>query len=250
MRKITKKCLPVIDGVFSVPEIGFAFIAKEGKSEYHVYDIRNIRPVKRQLARLTGDEDSIKLQIEILECYASSYKQVSDNAIEVWDGNVEEYEDVELPLYRKNKDRTFTYLNTTFYLKNVPTLKMVTASKEALANIKKRVSIDAIIAEVECNMNVSFDGVSTVIKSRISVEDILDKEKYYTFLIKEPYKGRGQFETLVIEKSNVGVYAEDGVLQIGVPMEVAGIVIGKEGRCSKKIAADLGLRYLDVKAIG
>ncbi|MDO4282111.1 MAG: hypothetical protein Q4D02_00580 [Clostridia bacterium] len=54
------------------------------------------------------------------------------NLIELYDSKFEEYEELELPLYRKNDKRymSFLYMGTTYIVKDVPTLKMVQKAYE------------------------------------------------------------------------------------------------------------------------
>lgn len=247
---ITKN--PAIINVLNCAKTGFSFIVKEGDKNYSVYDT-NIFSRKRELAAIEGDEEYISLNKELLDMYGLSYKKVSDTRIELFDPECEEYEDVELPLYRKDKNSRFgssyTYMNTTSILKNVPTKKMVEASNKYLSDFKFRVVKDALIAEVDCNIEFGLDLVSTIVETRYKItEDYLDMEKYYTFAIKEPYKHVGKYQTLVIDKKRAKKEAKDGVLQIAAPKDVAGIIIGKGGRCTKAMAQDLGFKYIDVKA--
>lgn len=246
MKKIMKKCLPVIDNVFHLPPAGFSFIAKEGKLEYSVYDTK-VMARKRELETVEGEPKNIDLYCEALGYYTSSYKRIGENKIEVWDPDVVEYEDVELPLYRKNKDKSFTYMREVKLLKGVPTQKMVNASKAYLANIRKQMRKDAVNAEAEAYIQVSPDGVSTILQKNYPVEEFFDEEEYYTFPLKRPYKYVGDYVTLIIKKSNISEYLDNGRLPILVPNAYAGMAIGKGGRCSKKMAEDLGIKLVDVK---
>ena len=242
---------PAVINVFNNAEEGFSFIVKEGDRNYSVYDTK-ISSHKRELAAIEADEEEIKLCRDLLDRYEMSYNKVSNTRLELFDPECEEYEDVELPLYRKDKKQkfsgSFTYMNTTSILKNVPTKKMVEASKKYLFNFKLRVVKESLIAEVELNIRFSSDLVSTIVVTSYKItSDYLDAQKYYTFAIKEPYKHFGEYQTLIIDKERANENAKDGVLMLSVPKEVAGIIIGKGGRCIKKIAQDLGFKYIDVK---
>ena len=142
----------------------------------------------------------------------------------------------------------YTYMNTLIKV-NVPTKSMVEASKKYLAKINKKIAADTLLCEVETCLEFSCDLVSTIIETNYKITaELLDSNKYYVFTIKEPYKKVGKYQSLVIDKERAVKEAKDGVLTIAVPKTVAGIVIGKDGRCTKEIAKDLGFKYIDVKA--
>lgn len=241
-------CMPVIRELYLVPQRNFSFIAKEGKLKYFVYDIIGSFCKKRQLASKDGDVSDIKLYQEVISYYTSSYKKVGDTKIEVWDPDVVEYEDVELPLYRKNNDGSFTYMRMSTLVKGVPTQKMVKASKKYLSKIDENVKIEGIKGEVEFNIKNGCDGVSTILKRACSIEKLLDENEYYTFVLKKPYKYVSKYETLIIKRSNILDKLKNGRLEILVPKEYVGIAIGKGGRCAKKMAEDLKVNFVDIKA--
>lgn len=243
---------PAIINALNCAKEGFSFIVKEGDKNYSVYDT-NIFSRKRELAAIEGDDEYISVNMELLDMYGLSYKKVSNTRLELFDPKIEEYEDVELPLYRKDKNSRFggsyTYMNTTSILKKVPTKKMVEASQKYLSDFKFKVIKGTLISEVECTIELGLDLVSAIVETNYKITpDYLDMEKYYTFAIKEPYRHIGKYQTLIIDKERAKEKAKDGVLQIAAPKGVAGIIIGKGGRCTKAMAQELGYKYIVVKA--
>lgn len=243
---------PAIISALNCAKEGFSFIVKEGDKNYSVYDT-NIFSHKRELAAIEGDDEYISLNMELLDMYGFSYNKVNNTRLELFDPKIEEYEDVELPLYRKDKNSRFggsyTYMNTTSILKKVPTKKMVEASKNYLSAFRLRCMKDALLGEIVTCIEFSCDCISTIVETDYKITpDYLDMEKYYTFAIKEPYRHIGKYQTLIIDKERAKEKAKDGVLQIAAPKGVAGIIIGKGGRCTKAMAQELGYKYIVVKA--
>ena len=248
------KKIPATINTFTLCETllkkGFSFIAKEGAGNYEVYDVEGCFWKARRLPQVTGDEEMIQLQAEVYDAMDVSYRKVSNSLIEVFDPDFEEYQDVDLPLYRASSYATsFSYMGTTFILKQVPTANMVKKAYEYKERVDQEIKRLALLGEITNGIDYSHDGVSTIIETDYQVTyDYLDESKFYMMYIKMPYRSYQRYKILVVSKEAAHENATDGVLEIAVPSEYAGIVIGKEGRCTKAMAQELGLRYVKVNA--
>lgn len=245
------KTMHVINA-FNKPKKGFVFAVKEKIGVYHVFDARGeflIQLQERKLAQQDLDKETADLYEEVYKMMEVSYCR-KGNVFEFFDPDCQEYEDIDVPLYRKGKGyKEYTYTGSSCIIKNVPTLKMVMKSEEYAEKIAKEILRTSLIGEIECMISVSADGVSTIVETDYAVTpEFMENDDYYLFCIEKPYKGRDSYRTLVIKKAAISDFAKDGVLPIAVPKEVAGIVIGKGGRCTKEMAKSLGLKYIDVKA--
>ena len=227
------KTVPTIINVFNVPRKGFSFLVKKGKCDYQVYDMKDYFYTPRELPCKTGDEQTVELFIEVLKDFGAGYKIISPEKVEIFDPAVEEYEDLELPMYQEIKLHNFSYLC------------------DYAVKLDKEIERCALLGEIRTEIDCIHDGISTIITTDKVVEDILLKEDlkgYYVRTLSKPYKGRGSYVTLVIDKTLIPEMSKDGVLHIAIPKAWAGIVIGKGGSCTKEMAKDLDLRYIDVKA--
>lgn len=244
------KRVPAMINVFNVPKDGFSFLVKKGKGDYRVFDTQ-WRYFERELPCRTGDEENVQLFVELLKMFGAGYKMVGQNKVEIFDPECEEYEDVELPLYQEVSSRNYSYMGFDYIAKNVPTKKMVAAAEKYLVKLEKEINRTSLLGEIRVEIDCRADCVSTIIDTDKEVTDVLTEEDlktYYVRTLNKPYMGRGSYVTLVIDKTAIPEMAKDGVLPITVPKDWAGIVIGKGGRCTKEMARELGLRYIDVKA--
>lgn len=244
------KTVPAIINVFNVPRRGFSFLVKKGKGDYQVYDMKDYFYTPRELPCKTGDEQTVELFIEVLKDFGAGYKIISPEKVEIFDPAVEEYEDLELPMYQEIKLHNFSYL-CDYAVKGVPTKKMVEAAEKYAVKLDKEIERCALLGEIRTEIDCIHDGISTIITTGKTVDSILSEEDlkgYYVRTLNKPYKGRGSYVTLVIDRTLIPEMSKDGVLHIAVPKDWAGIVIGKGGSCTKQMAKDLGLRYIDVKA--
>lgn len=240
---------PTIINVFNIPRKDFSFLVKKSVGDYRVYDTREHYYLERELPYKTGEEDAVKLFTLVLDEIGAKYRMIGKNKVEVFDPEVEEYEDVELPLYQEVKPRNFSYLNCEYFAKNVPTKRMVKAAEEYMAKVEKEIKQAALLGEVRCGIDCGHDNVSTIIETRNEITpELLNADVFYTVILNKPYKCCGSYVTLVIDRDAVVENAKDGVLHLIVPKKWAGIVIGKGGRCTKEMAKALGLKYIDVKA--
>lgn len=246
------KTMQVINA-FNTPKKGFVFAMKEKVGVYHVFDARSeFSYQERKLAKQDWkDKETADLYEEVYKMMEASYCR-KGNTFEFFDPDCQEYEDLDVPLYRKNKGKCYneyTYTSSSCMIKHVPTLKMVKKSEEYSERLAKEILRTSLIGEIENMIHISADGVSTIVETNYEVTpEFMENDDYYLFCIEKPYRGRGSNKTLVIKKSAISEFAKDGVLPIAVPKEVAGIVIGKGGRCTKEMAKSLGLKYIDVKA--
>lgn len=244
------KTMHVIN-VFNKPKKGFTFAVKEKVGVYHVFDARSEFLIQeRKLAQQDlGDKETADLYEEVYKMMEASYCR-KGNIFEFFDPNCQEYEDLDVLLYRKGKGyKEYTYTGSSCIIKHVPTLKMVKKSEEYSEMLAKEILRTSLIGEIENMIHISPDGVSTIVETNYEVTpEFLENDDYHLFCIEKPYKWRGTNKTLVIKKAAISDFAKDGVLPIAVPKEVAGIVIGKGGRCTKEMAKSLGLKYIDVKA--
>lgn len=246
------KTMQVIN-IFNSPKKGYAFAVKEKVGVYHVFDARTEFSIQeRKLAqKVCTDKETADLNEEIYKLMEASYIR-NGNTFVFIDPECQEYEDIELPLYRKAKEtgfKEYTYTGTTYTIKHVPTLKMVRKSEEYTERLAKEILRKSLICEIECMIGISLDGVSTIVETNYAVTpEFMENDDYHTFSIKKPYRGLGSYKTLVIKKSLIKDFATDGVLLLAIPKDMAGIVIGKGGRCTKEMAKSLGLKYINVKA--
>lgn len=233
----------------TLPQKGFSFIAKED-GKYVVYDVEGYFWRARRLPQITGDEEMINLQAEVYDAMKVSYRKVSNNLIEVFDPDFEEYQDVDLPLYRAAMYATsFSYMGTTFIVKQVPTANMVKKAYEYKSRIDQEIKNLALLGEITDGITYGYDGVSTIIETDYQITyDYLDNAKFYMLDIKTPYGSYRKYKTLVVSKEDAHENAINGVLELRVPSEYVGIVIGKEGRRTKAMAQEMGLRYVKVNA--
>lgn len=244
------KTMQVIN-IVNIPKKGFTFAVQEKVGVYHVFDVRTeFSFQERKLAQLDlEDKETADLYEEIYKMMKASYCR-KGNTFEFIDPDCQEYEDLDVLIYRKSKKpREFVYTGSSYIIRNAPTLKMVKKSEEYAEKLAKEILRTSLIGEIECMLIVSADGVSTIVETNYEVTpEFLENDDYHLFCIEKPYKWRGSYKTLVIKKSAINDFAKGGVLPIAVPKEVAGIVIGKGGRCIKEMAKSLGLKYIDVKA--
>lgn len=205
---------------------------------------------ERRLPQIVGDEEMINLQTEVYDAMKVSYRKVSNNLLEVFDPDFEEYQDVDLPLYRAAMYSTsFSYMGTTFILNQVPTANMVKKAYEYKERVEQEIKKVALLGEVTTGIIYSRDGVSTIIETDYVITyDHLDTKKFYIMSIKTPYKSYQKYMTLIVSKEAAQEFSRNGVLEIVVPSNYVGIVIGKEGRRTKEMARELELKYVKVNA--
>lgn len=247
------KTMQVINA-FNKPKKGYVFAVKEKVGVYHVFDARTEFLIQeRKLSQqVFEDKETADLYEEVYKLMEASYSR-NGNTFVFIDPECQEYEDIELPLYRKSSKgigiKEYIYTGSSYMIKHVPTLKMVMKSEEYAERLAKEMLRTSLIGEIEMTINISADGVSTIVETDYAVTpEFVENDDYHLFSIEKPYRGLGSYKTLVIKKSLIKDFATDGVLPLAIPKDMAGIVIGKGGRCTKEMAKALGLKYIDVKA--
>lgn len=243
------KTMQVIN-ILNMPKKGYTFAVKEKVGVYHIFDVRSEFSIReRKLFQIVYKEKkTADLIEEVYELMKASYNR-NGNTFEFIDPDCQEYEDLDLPIYRKGKRyNEYTYMGFSYVIKHVPTLKTVMKSEEYADGLAKEILRKGLIGEIETMLEFSLDGVSTIVDTDYAVTpEFLGNSDYHLFCIEKPYKGQSLYKTLVIKKELINDFAKDGVLPIAVPKAWAGIVIGKGGRCIKEMAKDLGLKYIDIK---
>lgn len=112
--------------VFKNVQVGFSFILREGKKDVVYYLNSKYEVKKRELVHsiIFSGREGQELYADILKTVSANYRWSGD-IVEVFDPEVEEYEDVQLPIY----DEAGTYLGMKL-LENLPTIQMVEKAKE------------------------------------------------------------------------------------------------------------------------
>lgn len=227
----------------------FSFLVKRKVGVYDVFDYDKDRflslCIKRQLpTEVFEDEESLKLFLELLETMGFHGKKIEGNKVQFIDPEHEAYEDLDLPLYEAaNKcDTSFSYLNTSYVKKNVPTKETVKSAYEYRDMVYKKIKETNVISEVVFGIESSLDGVSIIYETKEDVSEILNKEKFLVFHIKKPYGSYYMYKSLIISRAMAKHFSENGKIQIVVPKDIAGIVIGKKGGNITKLSEELGIK--------
>lgn len=231
----------------------FSFLVKIELGVYEVYDyLKSLGyRIKRELPGIEfKNSKDAELFAETVEVLGYSCKQFGNRILFV-DPEHEEYEDVDLPLYKKDDKYgiRYSYLNTSYCLEGVPTLETVKRANSYYDLVYQELKKAHLIADVEMKIDMSVDFVSTILDTREDVSKILDNNEYLVFHIYKPYGTNVKYKTLIISKERAKSYVYNGVLSILVPKEIAGLIIGKGGKNCKAMAEELGVKNICIDVI-
>lgn len=240
------KRLPVVINMFTKIDAPFSFLVKERLGVYHIYDYEEVYrlKIKREFpVRKLKTKSDADLCSELFKTLDLHVKRISDTEFLFVDPTYEEYEDVDLPLYKMTEKKgTYTYLNTSYILKNVPTKKTVKKAYEYMLMCQDKINRAVIKEDIEYSIESGNDTVSTVYTNSKDISKILNPEEFLIFHISIPYRNKTTYSSLVISKERAKQAAKNGMIKICVPKDVAGIVIGKSGKNIKELSEKLGLK--------
>ncbi len=229
--------------VFKNVQVGFSFILREGKKDVVYYLNSKHEVKKRELVHSTifSGREGQELYADILKTVSANYRWSGD-IVEVFDPEVEEYEDVQLPIY----DEAGTYLGMKL-LENLPTIQMVEKAKE---HEQKKIQSYNFMQYVQNGLKFNKNNICTVVESYFEImPDYVDNNRFCVICIASPYKNK-KYLYLVVDKNMAKKKVRNGILYIQVPKKVVDFVLGKNRLCSRYIIAQrIGIKRVVVKAV-